>query len=228
MKWREETDFKNIANFLGNLFDADSEDINKRFVSINEMYVLKFVDETDTIHGIMITVRDNKEPSIAELLYTAFEQDFDFDEFNPFQRLVNFCKIEYLDILYTNTYITDNSFVNIPLDILDDFLTTFERVSMNLSKENYKKVWYDETGEKLNLQEYDFIKGNKSLKLSKNKRKAKFKTVSLQELSVPACHSPPRCPLCSASAPLSPAAGQPHFGGIVSRTGGRTPARKPR
>ncbi|MBY9001926.1 MAG: hypothetical protein KGD64_13490, partial [Candidatus Heimdallarchaeota archaeon] len=184
MRWREEIDFSNIAKFLGTLFNADPEEINKKYVSINEMYVLKFVDEAEEIHGIMITVRDNKEPSIAELIYTAFEEEFDFDEFNPFQRLVTFCKIEYLDIIYTNTYITENSFVNVDLDNLNDFLTTFERVSMNLSKENYKEVWYDETGEKLNLQDHDYLKGNKTLKLSKKKRSAKFKTISLEELSV--------------------------------------------
>ncbi|MCK5141593.1 MAG: GNAT family N-acetyltransferase, partial [Candidatus Heimdallarchaeota archaeon] len=184
MRWREETNFNNIANFLGQLFGTDSKEINERFVDLEEMFVLKFVDDDEVIHGTIIAIRDNKEPSIVELIYTAFEVDFDFELHNPFQRLINYSKTEYIDIIYTNTYVSENSFVNVDLDYLSNYFTTRERVTMNLSEKQYKSLWYDETGEKLDLLKYDYLKANQSLKLSKKKKSAKFKMFELKDVTL--------------------------------------------
>ncbi len=184
MRWREETNFNNIANFLGQLFGTDSKEINERFVDLEEMFVLKFVDDDEVIHGTIIAIRDNKEPSIVELIYTAFEVDFDFELHNPFQRLINYSKTEYIDIIYTNTYVSENSFVNVDLDYLSNYLTTRERVTMNLSEKQYKSLWYDETGEKLDLLKYDYLKANQSIKLSKKKKSAKFKMSGLKDVTL--------------------------------------------
>jgi len=184
MRWREETNFNNIANFLGQLFGTDSKEINKRFVDLEEMFVLKFVDDDEVILGTIIAIRDNKEPSIVELIYTAFEVDFDFELHNPFQRLINYSKTEYIDIIYTNTYVSENSFVNVDLDYLSNYFTTRERVTMNLSEKQYKSLWYDETGEKLDLLKYDYLKANQSIKLSKKKKSAKFKMSGLKDVTL--------------------------------------------
>ncbi len=183
MRWREETDFNNIASFLGQLFGADSKEINERFVNLEEMFVLKFVDDDEAIHGAIIAIRDNKEPSIVELIYTAFEVDFDFELHNPFQRLINYSKTEYIDFIYTSTYVTENSFVNVDLDYLSNYLTTLERVTMNLDEKKYKSIWYDETGDKLDILKYDYLKPNQSIKLSKGRKSAKFKMFGLQDVT---------------------------------------------
>ncbi len=183
MRWREETNFNNIASFLGQLFGADSKEINERFVNLEEMFILKFVDDDEVIHGTIISIRDNKEPSIVELIYTAFEMDFDFETHNPFQRLINYSKTEYIDFIYTNTYVSENSFVNVDLDYLSNYLITRERVTMNLDEKKYKSLWYDETGEKLDLLKYDYLKINQSIKLSKKKKSAKFKIFGLQDIT---------------------------------------------
>ncbi len=183
MRWREEKDFNNIASFLGQLFGADSKEINERFVNLTEMFVLKFVDDDEAIHGAIISIRDNKEPSIVELIYTAFEVDFDFELHNPFQRLINYSKTEYIDFIYTSTYVTENSFVNVDLDYLSNYLTTLERVTMNLDEKKYKSIWYDETGDKLDILKYDYLKPNQSIKLSKGRKSAKFKMFGLQDVT---------------------------------------------
>lgn len=182
MRWQEEPDFTNVASFLGQLFGTDSEEISERFVDLEEMFVLKFVDEDEAIHGTIISIRDNKEPSIIELIYTAFELGFDFEQYNPFQRLINYAKSEFIDFIYTNTYVSENSFVNVDLDHLSNFLTTHEKVTMNLDVDNYRSFWYDATGEKLDLQKYDYLKINQTIKLSKAKKSAKFRIVGLHDL----------------------------------------------
>ena len=183
MRWREETNFNNIASFLGLLFGTDSKEINKRFVDLAEMFVLKFIDDDEVIHGTIIAIRDNKEPSIVELIYTAFDVDFDFELYNPFQRLINYSKTEYIDFIYTNTYVNENSFVNVDLDYLSNYLTTRERVTMNLDEKKYKSLWYDEAGEKLDILKYDYLKANQSIKLSKKRKSAKFKMFGLQDVT---------------------------------------------
>ncbi len=189
MRWAEEKEFINIAKFLGRLFSADSEEISERFVNLDEMFVLKFIDEDQEIHGVIVSIRDNKEPSIVELIYTAFELDFDFEMHNPFQRLINYAKSEYIEYIYTNTYISENSFVNVDLDHLSNFLTTHERVTMNLSEKKFKDLWYDETGEKLDLQKYDYLKPNQSVKLSKEKKSARFKIIDMKGIDTKAVAS---------------------------------------
>ena len=183
MKWQEETDFNSIASFLGQLFGTDSKEISERFVDLAEMFVLKFIDEAEVIHGTIIAIRDNKEPSVVELIYTAFKADFDFETHNPFQRLINYAKTEYIDFIYTNTYVNENSFVNVDLDYLSNYLVTRERVTMNLDEKKYKSFWYDETGEKLDILKYDYLKANQTIKLSKKKKSAKFKMFGLQDVT---------------------------------------------
>lgn len=183
MRWREESDFNNIASFLGQLFGTDSKEINERFVNLEEMFVLKFVDDDEVIHGTIISIRDNKEPSIVELIYTAFEVGFDFETHNPFQRLINYSKTEYIDFIYTNTCVSENSFVNVDLDYLSNYLTTRERVTMNLDEKKYKSIWYDETGGKLDILKYDYLKPNQSIKLSKGRKSVKLKMFGLQDVT---------------------------------------------
>ena len=181
MKWNHEIEFDNIANFLGKLFNKTPEAIKERFVNIPDMYVLAFKDDSD-IKGVMVSIRNDKADNILETIYVAFEPDFNFKETNVFNKLNNFCKTEYIDLVFAQT-ISENSFVNVDIEKLSQIITLNTRVLMKLTISDYKEKWYDkEKGElpKISSDKLDF---NKKFKVSGEKKSKKFTVISLNEVS---------------------------------------------
>ncbi|MHA1219438.1 MAG: GNAT family N-acetyltransferase [Candidatus Heimdallarchaeaceae archaeon] len=181
MKWNHEEEFENVAVFLGNLFDKTPKDIKERFLNIPETYVLALKEETE-IKGVLISIRDEKAYNIMDLLYAAFEPDFNFKEGNVFNKLMNFCKKEYIDVIFAHT-INENSFVNIDVEKLTNLIVIHMRVGMNLSLSDYKEKWYDEEKNELPKISTDNLEFNKKFKVSRKKKSKKFTFVGLNEVS---------------------------------------------
>ncbi len=181
MKWNHEEDFENVAVFLGNLFDKTPKDITNRFLNIPETYVLAFKEETE-IKGVLISIRDEKAYNIMELLYAAFELNFNFKEGHVFNKLMNFCKKEYIDVIFTHT-INENSFVNIDIEKLSNLVAIYMRVGMNLSLSDYKEKWYDKDKNELPKISTDNLEFHKKFKVSRKKKSKKFTLVGLNEVS---------------------------------------------
>ena len=181
MKWNHEEEFENVAVFLGNLFDKTPEDITDRFLNIPETYVLAFKEEID-IKGVLISIRDEKAYNIMELLYAAFEPNFNFKEGNVFNKLMNFCKKEYIDIIFAHT-INENSFVNVDIEKLTKLVAIYMRVGMNLSLSDYKEKWYDKDKNELPKISTDSLEFHEKFKVSRKKKSKKFTLVGLNEVS---------------------------------------------
>ncbi len=181
MKWNHEEEFDNASKFLGKLFNKTPEEIKERFVNIPEMYVLSFKDDSE-IKGVIISVRDDRSYNILEVLFVAFEPDFDFKKANLFNKLNNFCKKEYIDVIFSHT-ITENSFVNINIEKLTEMITTQKRALMYLALSDYKDKWYDKEKNELPKLITDHFKFQKKFKVSRNKKSKKFTIVGVNDVS---------------------------------------------
>lgn len=181
MKWNHEEEFENVAAFLGKLFDKTPEDISDKFLNIPETYVLAFKEETD-IKGVLVSIRDEKAYNIMELLYAAFEPNLNFKEGNVFNKLMNFCKKEYIDVIFAHT-INENSFVNIDIGKLTNLVAIYMKVGMNLSLSDYKEKWYDKEKNELHKISTDNLEFHKKFKVSRKKKSKKFTLVGLKEIS---------------------------------------------
>ncbi len=182
MKWVIEDNFENIANFLGELFNITPEKIVERFVNVPEMFVLKFLDNSGKILGTLISVKDEVAPTIVELLYIAFLPEIDFQENNAFFKLINFCKTEFIDVVYAHNF-NSEGFVNIHLEKLAEKITTHKRMNLNLSLETYKQKWYDLEKKNILKSQYDFLKFNKTIKLKRGRKSYEFRIKPIHEIS---------------------------------------------
>jgi len=184
MKWVIEENFENIANFLGKLFETTPEEISKRFVDIPVMYLLKFVDEDkdDKILGTLVGVKDEVAPTIMELLYIAFLPDANLEKLNAFYKLINFCKMEFIEAIY-GFNISENSFVHIDLEKLPDEIMIHKKMNLLLTRENYKKKWYDLEQQNLVKEKHDFLKFYKYFRLKKGRKSKEFRLKPLHEVT---------------------------------------------
>lgn len=184
MKWVIEENFENIAKFLGDLFNKTPEEINERFVNIPVMFLLKFIDENDDdkILGTIVGVKDEVAPNILELIHVAFLPDIDLQELNVFYKLINFCKMEFVEAIYAFN-MSDQSFININIDKLPDEVMVHKRMSLLLTKEHYVQKWYDLGKTHLLKEKYDSLDFNRSFKLKKGRRTQEFKLKALYEVS---------------------------------------------
>jgi ribosomal protein S18 acetylase RimI-like enzyme len=181
MKWNHEKEFDDVAKFLGKLFNKTPEEISERFVDIPEMYVLTFKDDSE-IKGVIVSIRDDRAYNILEILFVAFEPSFDFKKTNLFNKLNNYCKKEYIDVIFTHT-ISENSFVNIDIEQLSKVITIHDRALMKLSLSDYKEKWYDPIKEELPKIPNDKIGFQKKFKSSRGKKSKKFQFVSVHDIS---------------------------------------------
>ncbi len=182
MKWVIEENFENIAKFLGDLFETTPEEINARFVDIPVMYLLKFVDKDDKILGTIVGVKDEVAPNILELLHVAFLPEVDLKDLNVFYKLINFCKMEFIEAVYAFN-MSDRSFININLDKLPDEVKLHKRMNLQLTKDKYKKKWYNLEQKYIVKEKHDFLKFHKYFKLKKGRRSYEFKLKALHEVS---------------------------------------------
>jgi len=182
MKWVIEENFENVANFLGELFDKTPKEINERFIDIPVMLVLKFIDDEEKILGTLVGVKDEVAPTILELLYIAFLPDINFKELNVFYKLINFCKMEFIEAVYT-FLISERSFVNVDLDHLPDEIKVHKRMNLTISRDNYKQKFYDLEKKHIVKEKYDFLKFHKYFKLKRGRKSHEFRLKALHEIS---------------------------------------------
>lgn len=182
MKWVIEENFENVANFLGKLFKTTSEEINKRFCDIPVMYILKFIDENDNILGTLIGVKDEVAPTILELIQVAFLPDISLNDLNVFYKLINFCKMEFIEAIYAFN-ISETSFVNIDLNQLPDEINVHKRMNLEINTENYKKKFYDLEQKHVVKEKLDFLKFYKYFKLKKGRKSYEFRLKPLHEVT---------------------------------------------